>query len=60
MVYREKLLSLDILIIFETLDFTRIFGTFSQNIYLSFNGIERETIKCLILAIRKTLDFTII
>ena len=36
MVYNEKLLSLDILIIAKTLDFTRLKGTFEEKIMLSY------------------------
>ena len=36
MVYSEKLLSLDILIIAKTLDFTRLKGTFEEKIMFSY------------------------
>ena len=42
MVYMEKLISLDILIISETLNSTSFFDTFSQNVSVSFNGIWRN------------------
>ena len=36
MVYNEKLLSLDILIIAKTIDFTRLKGTFEEKIMFSY------------------------
>ena len=42
MVYNEKLLSLDILIISQTIDFTGFTSTFEEKICFSLNGIERN------------------
>ena len=61
----EKLISLDILIISETLNSTSFFDTFSQNVSVSFNDVwrnwfwskNRKSLKPLILLAFRTLFY---